>query len=227
MRRLYLLLSIVVLSGSAVPAFSVLPDSDQPLRTLYLIRHGDYDYDNDEDPDVGKALVSLGRQQARLVAERLDGLPISYTSLQASTMTRARQTAEILAEALPELEVELRRDIRECTPPTRRTDIMARLEPGEAEECLAQLVAARNRLFEPATTADAHDIIVCHGNVIRWLVCQALEVESEAWLGMSIANCSVTIIQIKADGSRKLICFADAGHIPYSMTTYPGVEAPQ
>jgi hypothetical protein len=40
---------------------------------------------------------------------------------------------------------------------------------------------------------------------------------------MSIANCSVTIIQVKADGALKLISFADSGHIPWERTTYPGV----
>jgi serine/threonine-protein phosphatase PGAM5 len=87
-----------------------------------------------------------------------------------------------------------------------------------------QLNAAALRLLVPATgTADAHDIVVCHGNVIRWLVCRALGVDPQAWLGMSIANCSLTIIQVKADGSCKLISFADSGHIPWSQTTYPGV----
>ena len=48
-----------------------------------------------------------------------------------------------------------------------------------------------------------------------------------AWLGMSIANCSLTVVQVRADGSTKLIAFADSGHIPYEMTTYPGTMAPQ
>ena len=54
-----------------------------------------------------------------------------------------------------------------------------------------------------------------------------LEVDTEAWLQMSIANCSITVVQVRTDGSMKLIAFADSGHIPYSMTTYPGTEAPQ
>ena len=84
-------------------------------------------------------LVALGRQQARLVAERLKAMPISFTSIQASTMTRARQTGEIIADRFPELELAMHRDIRECTPTTRREDIMADMEPGEADECEATL----------------------------------------------------------------------------------------
>jgi hypothetical protein len=37
------------------------------VRTLYLIRHGEYDHADDRDPDVGKALVPLGVAQARIL----------------------------------------------------------------------------------------------------------------------------------------------------------------
>jgi hypothetical protein len=38
------------------------------VRTLYLIRHGQYDHDDDRDPDIGKALIPLGIAQSKLVA---------------------------------------------------------------------------------------------------------------------------------------------------------------
>lgn len=136
--------------------------------------------------------------------------------------------AAIIAGHFPDLVLEGHDDIRECTPPTRRSDIMAGLEPGEAGACETVLAAAWQRLACPARgSGDEHDIIVCHGNVIRWFVCRALAVDPTAWLGMSIANCSLTVVQIRADGSAKLLSFADAGHLPFSMTTYPGVTAPQ
>ena len=46
-------------------------------RTLYLIRHGQYDHDDKRDPDIGKNLVSLGIAQSRLVATRLRSLPVN------------------------------------------------------------------------------------------------------------------------------------------------------
>jgi len=116
--------------------------------------------------------------------------------------------------------------VRECTPTTRRADVMADLEPGEAAACEAALARAWARVAAPALGPDdAHDIVVCHGNVIRWFVCRALKVDADAWLGMSIANCSLTLIQIRADGSAKLLAFADSGHLPYELTTYPGTTA--
>jgi serine/threonine-protein phosphatase PGAM5 len=222
-----LLMCMLLTFLSSLPAAAVLPDRDEPVRTIVLIRHGEYEHDDDCDEDVGCGLVSLGRQQARLVADRLKAMPFSFTSIQASAMTRARQTGEIIAERFPELELAIYQDIRECTPNTRRPDIMAEMKPGEGEECEVNLLTAWDRIFRPAAGANEYDIVVCHGNVIRWFVTQVLEVDPLAWLQMSIANCSLTVVQVRADGSKKLISFADSGHIPYSMTTYPGVEAAQ
>lgn len=215
---------ILALTLFAATAQAVLPTADQPVRNLFLVRHGEYVHDDACDEEVGCGLDALGREQARLVAARLDAVPLAFTSLQSSPMTRARETAAIIAGHFPQLVHRVERDIRECTPTTRRADIMAGLEPGEAVECDKQLAAAASRLLVPAAGgADENDIVVCHGNVIRWLVCRALGVDQEAWLGMSIANCSLTVIQVKADGSLKLVSFADSGHIPWSQTTYPGV----
>ena len=224
MRRILCALLLVCVAPGVSEA--VLPSYDEPVRTVWLIRHGEYEHGVDT-PDEG-GLVALGRQQARLVAARLDGYPVAFTSLQASSMTRARETAAIIAAHYPELELVLHDDIRECTPTTRREDIMADLEPGEAEACEANLAAAWQRLFVPAAGAtDEHDLVVCHGNVIRWFVTRALEVDPAAWLGMSIANCSLTVVQVRADGSCKLVAFADSGHIPWGMTAYPGTSPEQ
>ncbi len=223
-RALAALLGAAALLGLAGPAGAVLPTADQPIRNLYLIRHGEYVHDQDCDEYTGCALDSLGREQAALVAARLKSMPVTFTSLQCSPMTRARQTADIIARSFPDLVSVQHDDIHECTPPTRRQDVMAGLKPGEAAACETQLKEAAARLLVPADgDHDLHEIVVCHGNVIRWLVCNVLQVDPEAWLGMSIANCSVTIVQVRADGSCRLISFADSGHIPWGRTTYPGV----
>lgn len=217
---------LILLATLPSAALAVLPTKEEPTRTIILIRHGEYEH-GDESTDEGE-LVTLGRQQSRLVAERLDAMPIEFDSIQASTMNRARQTGEIINQWFPELELTLHDDIRECTMTTRRQDIMDELEDGEAEACEEILEAAFTRIFRPATKGrDEHDIVVCHGNIIRWYLCKVLEVDPEAWLQMSVANCSITIVQIRADASLKLISFADSGHIPYAMTSYPGTKAPQ
>lgn len=226
MRRLifcFVLLSLL----AALPVFAVLPDRDEPVRTVFLIRHGEYEHDSECDEDIGCGLVTLGRQQARIMADRLKAMPLEFTSIQASAMTRARQTGEIIASSFPELDLTLERDIRECTPSTWRRDIMLDLEPGEAAECEENLEAAWARIFVPAKVVNEYDIVICHGNVIRWFATRVLRIDPMAWLQMSIANCSLTVVQVRADGTMKLVAFADSGHIPYSMTTYPGTEAAQ
>jgi serine/threonine-protein phosphatase PGAM5 len=143
-------------------------------------------------------------------------------------MNRARETAEIIAQAFPGVAPALHDDLRECTMRSRRQDIMAGLEPGEAEACEATVAAALDRVLRPPVgERDEFDIVVCHGNVIRWTVCKVLGVDPQAWAQMSIANCSITTVQVRRDGSMRLISFADSGHIPYAMTSYPGTKAPQ
>ena len=195
------------------------------VRTIYLIRHGEYDIEDERDPFVGKALVPLGVAQARLVGARLRGMPVNFTSLSSSTMTRARQTALVIGEEFPDLQLESSALISECTPPTWRQDVMEDETAEDLASCTKQLEEAFPIYFAPSPGADRHDIVVCHGNVIRYFVTKALKVDTEAWLGMSIANCSLTVITVKADGSMKLLSFSDSGPIPPNLTTRtaPGV----
>jgi serine/threonine-protein phosphatase PGAM5 len=80
-----------------------------------------------------------------------------------------------------------------------------------------QLDAAFARYFTSATDHDRHDILVCHGNIIRYFVIKALGVDSQAWLGFSVAHCSLTIIEVRADGTFKVLAVGDAGHMPPNM----------
>ncbi len=195
------------------------------VRTPYLIRHGQYDHDDDRDPDIGKALVPLGIAQTRLVANRLKSIPVKMSSLISSTMTRARQTAMIINQDFPELELQQTRLIRECTPPTWREDIMDGEDPEELKICTDNLDAAFLKYFIPSPDEeDRNDIIVCHGNVIRYFVTKVLKVETMSWLQMTTGNCGLTAVRIKPDGSMKLVSFNDMGHIPPNLRTVIGFE---
>jgi len=196
------------------------------VRTLYLIRHGQYDHDDDRSSDVGKALVPLGIAQSKLVANRLKSLPVKMSSLISSTMTRARQTAMIIKQDFPELDLQQTRLIRECTPPTWRKDVMDGEDPEELKICTDNLDAAFSKYFIPSTdNEDRNDIIVCHGNVIRYFVTKVLKVETMSWLQMTTGNCGLTVVSIKPNGSMKLISFNDMGHIPSNLRTVSGFES--
>ena len=193
------------------------------IRTIYLIRHGNYNHEDERDPDVGKELVPLGIAQTRLVASRLKSLPVKITSLISSTMTRARQTAMIINRDFPELELQQYRLIRECTPPTWRKDIMEREDPEELNNCTDSLEAAFNKFFIPSPDDEnRNDVIVCHGNVIRYFVTKVLKVNTMAWLQMTISNCGLTIVKIMPNGKMKLVAFNDVGHLPPNMQTETG-----
>ncbi len=193
------------------------------VRTIYLIRHGEYNYIDENQPDSERVLTPLGIAQARLVANRLKSMNVNFSSLTSSTMTRARQTALEINKDFPALILEQSDLIRECTPPTWRKKVMAGVDATETEECAENLEEAFQKYFVPSGDGDdRNDIIVCHGNVIRYFVTKVLNVDTMAWLQMGISNCSLTIVRIKSDGSMKLDSFSDYGHIPENMRTFTG-----
>jgi serine/threonine-protein phosphatase PGAM5 len=193
------------------------------IRTLFLIRHGEYSPQNDKLPDSVNVLTPLGIAQARLVSARLKSMNINFNSLVSSTMTRAKQTAEIINKDFPELKLEESDLIRECTPHSWRKDVMAGVDTTEREECVQNFEKAFNKYFVPSSDdKDRNDIIVCHGNVIRYYVTKVLKVDTRAWLQMSISNCSLTIIRVFPNGTMKLDAFSDYGHIPENMRTFTG-----
>lgn len=192
-------------------------------RTIYLIRHGDYAPQDDSIPDSVNVLTPLGIAQARLVSTRLKSMNINFNTLISSTMTRAMQTSHVINNDFPGILFEQSDLIRECTPPTWREDVMAETKSEEVEECVNNLEQAFQKYFIPSPDdKDRNDIIVCHGNVIRYFVTKVLQVDSKSWLQMSISNCSLTIIRILPDGRMKLDAFSDYGHIPENMRTFTG-----
>ena len=200
-----------------------LNSDDKGVRTIYLIRHGDYNQSDEKDEFVGNELNSLGVAQAKLLSSRLKSMSVEFSSLTSSTMTRARQTAMLINEDFPELKLIQDSLICECTPPTWRKDIMAEVDTTEKELCVANIESSFKKYFIPSPDKnDRHDLIVCHGNVIRYLVTKVLKVDTMSWLQMSITNCSLTIIRVKPDGTMKLDTFSDYGHIPENMRTFTG-----
>ena len=187
-------------------------------RTIYLVRHGAYDEADTRDDAVGRGLVPIGVAQARLLGGRLRGLPVRFAAALASPLTRARETAAVLADDLG-LVVENVPDLSECTPPTRRQDIMAREKPEDLAACSAQLQRLAGRLLHPSEGSDRHELVVAHGNVIRWLTVTALDVDPAAWLVMSIGHASLSVITIPADGAPRVLAVGDVGHLPPGLQT--------
>ena len=68
--------------------------------------------------------------------------------------------------------------------------------------------------------ADTHEVVVCHANVIRYVVCRALQLPPEAWLRISLPHASLTHLVIRPNGDVSLRLLGDVGHIPSAMVTY-------
>jgi serine/threonine-protein phosphatase PGAM5 len=187
------------------------------VRTIVLVRHGNYVADPAADERTGPPLSVLGVAQAHLAGARLGALPAAFDHLYVSPMQRARETAAVIGEELPGKTFTVVDDLRECTPPTRREKIVAAEKPADLAACQAQLDRVFATYFVPATGKSQADLFVCHGNVIRYLITKALHVDSTAWLEMSIGHASLTTIQVRADGSMQLIAAGDVGHLPPTL----------
>ena len=100
---------------------------------------------------------------------------------------------------------------------------MAEAQAGETEACVKNIEQFFKESFIPAAAAaDRHELVVCHGNIIRYFAAKALQVDTMSWMQMSISNCSLTVIRVLPDGKMKLDAFGDYGHIPENMRTYTG-----
>ena len=227
-------------------------------RHIILVRHGQYDETAKDDSQ--RKLTPLGRQQADLTGRRLrelveaageDGFTaINLKVLRVSDMARAKETADIIAQHLPNVH-------RSDPDPDLNEGRPAHCIPGgkassgaieKVDEQHPRIEAAFQRYFYRAATkgivddivdeeeddddfynedAEVRDrpkhefeVIVCHANVIRYFLCRALQIPPEAWLRLCTFNCSLTYLTIRPTGSVSCRMLGDIGHLPYDKSTF-------
>jgi len=189
-------------------------------RLLFLVRHGHYV--TDEKQRQHGQLTVLGQRQARCTGKRLAKLESSIKpqAIYHSDMPRAVETAEIIAGNLGQLPKQSVRALREMLPPfPKRPD----QKPRPRKE-LAEVRAVTARLTKKFLTAPKGkkcrvDLVVAHGNLIRYLVRLAMGDTATDWWKMGTSNCGVTLLSIRSEGSNYLIHYNDVGHLPMSMQT--------
>lgn len=185
------------------------------VRTLHLVRHGQYD----RDPE---RLTELGRTQAAALARHLARSDIA--SLTSSTMPRAKETAQIMSEDLPDA----RRAATHCLRENGGCEAPRFIEPpawlqGQRDahrERQAQLLErAWERFIKPPRARERHDVLVCHGNMIRLLVCRAMQLPPGVWWELVCPfHCSLTTLLVRPDMVR-LLRYNDVGHLPEALRT--------
>ena len=100
-------------------------------RNIVLVRHGNYVADPKADPKLGPALSPIGVAQAHLAGARLAAMPTRFDALYVSPLQRARDTAAIIGEDFPGRTFNVLDDLEECTPPTRRHEVIKDEKPEE------------------------------------------------------------------------------------------------
>jgi len=191
-------------------------------RTIYLIRHGQQDRQPSYDDVLETGLTPLGRKQAAVLGKRLNS--ISATSIHSSDMRRAVETAQAIEKYFPKLPIQQTPLLRECVPsipPLKaRLPYFQKLSKSEIRQCKSNLDKVYDRFFKPARGADKTHFIVCHGNVIRYLLCKMLQAAPEAWVHMDIQNCGMSTVVIEPQWSMYLLYHNDVAHLPKGVRTF-------
>jgi probable phosphoglycerate mutase len=179
------------------------------MTTLLLVRHGETDWNRDGRWQGGSdtSLNDLGREQARALAEQLDG---DIAAVYSSDLARARETADIVAAKLG-LEVQVDPRLRErgfgswegLTMPEieeRFADSYLRWRAGEGpgaedaetfEDFSARVSAFLAEVIRLHPEEDV--LVISHGGSIRVIhaLASGLDYVRDHRLIPGVANCAV------------------------------------
>ncbi|HIA00380.1 MAG TPA: histidine phosphatase family protein [Myxococcales bacterium] len=205
---------------------------------LFLVRHGTTNA-NEDGLFLGQTdspLNENGRAEAQALAQRLAGADIDL--MIASDLARARETAEIIALAHPNLELSLDKRLREIHlgefdglpadqvhaehPETIQAWInnpsSARM-PGAGAETLGEVQARMWKLVEEITKdGSAQNImLVSHTFAILSLVCKVLDINLDRFRNLFIDRGSISEIRWGRFGPA-LACFNDTAHLKNLQT---------
>ncbi|XP_004709686.1 serine/threonine-protein phosphatase PGAM5, mitochondrial isoform X2 [Echinops telfairi] len=189
-------------------------------RHIFLIRHSQYHVDGSLEKD--RTLTPLGREQAELTGLRLASLGLKFDKIIHSSMTRATETTDIISKHLPgvcRVSTDLLREgapIEPDPPVTHWKPEAVYYEDGARIEA-----AFRNYIHraDARQEEDSYEIFICHANVIRYIVCRALQFPPEGWLRLSLNNGSITHLVIRPNGRVALRTLGDTGFMPPNKIT--------
>ncbi|XP_065502327.1 serine/threonine-protein phosphatase PGAM5, mitochondrial isoform X1 [Caloenas nicobarica] len=190
-------------------------------RHIFLIRHSQYNLDGRADKD--RTLTPLGREQAELTGQRLASLGLKFDQIIHSSMTRATETTEIISKHLPGVK-KISTDLLREGAPIEPDPPVSHWKPEAVQyyEDGARIEAAFRNFIHRADAKqeeDSYEIFVCHANVIRYIVCRALQFPPEGWLRMSLNNGSITHLVIRPNGRVALRTLGDTGFMPPDKIT--------
>ena len=179
-------------------------------RFLYFVRHGQYER-TEEHPDG--TLTELGRRQAGALADRLETLPLEQVF--SSTMYRAQETAQIIVDRqFPHLEVQrstlLREKLFPCGGDYQELWDNARPQHRAPEDRVDRIAA---RWLRPSNR-ERHQMLVCHGNVIRAIVTRIIGNDIDRWMRFGTLNCGLTRVVCWSDGRISVWSYNETAYLP-------------
>jgi serine/threonine-protein phosphatase PGAM5 len=182
-------------------------------RTLILVRHGQY-YGDEGHARYGK-LTPVGREQARRTAKRLAEYPVDVVHV--STMPRAIETARFVRQRVGKVPVKPSHLLREGIP---------MWAPGLTAEHRANMSRTRKRIdraftryFRPTHGPDRCEVLVCHGNIARYLLRVAIGDPPSRWWRYWPLHCSLSIVVVPQDAPTRIVSINDVGHLPKKLQT--------
>ncbi|WP_341721073.1 histidine phosphatase family protein [Micromonospora sp. FIMYZ51] len=197
-------------------------------RHLYLARHG--------AADVFGELTDVGYRQARLLGERLAGLPID--TVWHSPLPRAAASARELARQLPDVPAAEAAELVDHVPyvpsaaerPSSWAGVFDRCDEAETasgRRLAKALVTRFARAPEPGQP-DSYEVLVTHAYQIAWLVRDALAAPPARWLSLGSANTGLTMIEYRTGRAPVVMMFNDLSHLPADLrwTGFPAAARP-
>ncbi|MCH7788401.1 MAG: histidine phosphatase family protein [Acidobacteria bacterium] len=195
---------------------------------LIIVRHGRPERDEREEGQAADPSLSImGRRQAELTADFLQCE--SITRIASSTMNRARQTAEPLADMLG-IEIELHDALCEVDRESNRYVPMEEMtnEDPIVAEFLNDPWSLFNGDFEGFKTRvlDGFDAIVqanrggtvavfCHGMVMGVYLMTQLGVDDP--FRFNIDYCGIMRVQASSNGVRSIRSVNETGHVRHTL----------
>jgi alpha-ribazole phosphatase len=201
------------------------------LGKVFLIRHGEVQW-NLENAYVGSTDIPLndtGRKQAQMLAEFLKKEQIS--AIYASDLSRARETAEILAQKfdlavhpvseLREVDYGEWEGVNETDIPKRDPEIFLQWKANPADVCIPDgesFAAVRYRSF-PAfcriaeSHIDENIAVVAHKSVNRVILCCLLGMDVNRYRQIGQENACLNIIESRKNGRYVVAAVNDRCHL--------------
>ncbi|MFI6498079.1 histidine phosphatase family protein [Nonomuraea typhae] len=197
-------------------------------RHVYAVRHG--------NADAWGTITGIGRRQARLLGERLAGVPVD--AVWHSPLPRAVASAAELARQLPDVPVTEAAELADHVPyvpgPADMPPAWAGFFDGfdDAEAAagrkLADALVERFAYAPGPSGPDTHDVLVTHAYQIAWLVRHAMDAPPSRWLGLNSANAALTLIEYRTGLPPAIVMFNDMSHLPPDLrwTGFPDSVRP-